>query len=103
MTPSEFPGGLSDTLVLTGYANHIVKCVYDGYERDLINVVSNGDKLYNFSVKAWTVEWWEPTLKVREVDSTTTTDLCSSGFNNNNNDSLSNPRYGIRSTKQGIT
>jgi hypothetical protein len=33
---SEFPCGPSDTIVLTGYAHHITRCIYDGHVNKLL-------------------------------------------------------------------
>jgi hypothetical protein len=32
----EFPGEPSDTAVLTGYAHHIARCIYDGHVSKLL-------------------------------------------------------------------
>ncbi|MCH79661.1 hypothetical protein A2U01_0000414 [Trifolium medium] len=39
--PKEFPGGQSDKFVLLNYGAHFARCVYDDFDCELIEIVSN--------------------------------------------------------------
>ncbi|MCI11711.1 serine/threonine-protein phosphatase 7 long form-like protein, partial [Trifolium medium] len=62
--PQEFPGGPSDKTVLYNYgAPHIARCVYDDFDREYINVVSNTGKLYDCVADVYGLKWWEEAMK----------------------------------------
>ncbi|KAK2390673.1 hypothetical protein QL285_064193 [Trifolium repens] len=58
-----FPGGPSDTTVLTSYPRHVARHINDSYERELITPVSNSGKLPCFKHEEWNAPWWEPALR----------------------------------------
>ncbi|MCI26056.1 hypothetical protein A2U01_0047247, partial [Trifolium medium] len=43
--PTEFPGGPSDKGVLSFYAGHIARHIFDGQVREVLTVVSHGRKV----------------------------------------------------------
>ncbi|MCI36621.1 hypothetical protein A2U01_0057844, partial [Trifolium medium] len=43
--PAEFPGGPSDKGVLSLYAGHIARHIFDGQVREVLTVVSHGRKV----------------------------------------------------------
>ncbi|XP_045822299.1 protein MAIN-LIKE 1-like [Trifolium pratense] len=46
--PTEFPGGPSDKGVLSLYASHIARHIFDGQVREVLTVVSHGRKVQKF-------------------------------------------------------
>ncbi|WJX73355.1 hypothetical protein P8452_57148 [Trifolium repens] len=61
--PEVFPGGPSDTTVLTSYPCHVARYIYDSHERELISPVSNSGKVASFKHEELNTAWWERALK----------------------------------------
>ncbi|PNY18144.1 otubain, partial [Trifolium pratense] len=67
--PEVFPGGPKDKTVLTDYGStpHIAKCVYDEFDRECIQSVSNGEKLFDGSSEVHVLKWWDEALKANRM------------------------------------
>ncbi|KAK2373591.1 hypothetical protein QL285_074620 [Trifolium repens] len=71
--PDVFPGGPSDTRVLTNYSRHVARYIYDSHERELISPVCNLGKVASFKHEELDKDWFKQKLKATRWNGDTST------------------------------